>query len=77
MNTKIYAISCIFIIVVIILSMIREHYNREYNNCTRDYKYEHYCDSIYKNDSDYYYDVIVESDKFQKYIKEHGEWWNK
>lgn len=45
------------------------------NNNTRDYKYEHYCDSIYEVDVDYYYDVLVETDKFQNYIEEHGEWW--
>lgn len=45
------------------------------NNSTRDYNYEHYCDSIYEVDRDYYYDVIVESDKFQNYIDNHGEWW--
>lgn len=45
------------------------------NNSTRDYNYEHYCDSIYKVNPDYYNDVIVESDKFQDYVNNHGEWW--
>lgn len=45
------------------------------NNSTRDYNYEHYCDSIYEVNPDYYNDVIVESDKFQDYIDNHGEWW--
>ena len=45
------------------------------NNSTRDYKFEHYCDSIYENNPDYYLDVLVETDKFQLYIEEHGEWW--
>ena len=45
------------------------------NNSTRDYKFEHYCDSIYEVDPDYYFDVLVETDKFQNYIDEHGEWW--
>lgn len=45
------------------------------NNNTRNYDYEHYCDSIYYVDEDYYLDVIVESDKFQSYIDKHGEWW--
>lgn len=45
------------------------------NNNTRDYNYEHYCDSIYEINPDYYFDVLVESDKFQSYIDEHGEWW--
>lgn len=43
---------------------------------TRDYKYEHYCDSIYNVNPDYYHDVLVETDSFQNYIEEHGEWWN-
>lgn len=45
------------------------------NNFTRDYNYEHYCDSICEVNPDYYNDVIVESDKFQDYINNHGEWW--
>ena len=45
------------------------------NNNTRDYAYEHYCDSIYEVDSYYYLDVLVETDEFQSYINEHGEWW--
>lgn len=45
------------------------------NSNTRDYNYEHYCDSIYEVDKDYYNDVLVETDKFQSYIDEHGEWW--
>lgn len=46
------------------------------NNNTRDYNYEHYCDSVYEVNPDYYFDVLVESDKFQSYINKHGEWWN-
>ena len=53
-----------------------------YNNCngvrnkdTRDYKYEHYCDSIFDTNPDYYIDVLVETDKYQQYVEEHGEWW--
>lgn len=45
------------------------------NNSTRDYNYEHYCDSIYENNPDYYLDVLVETDEYQDYINEHGEWW--
>lgn len=45
------------------------------NNDTRDYQYEHYCDSIYEVNPDYYLDVLVETDKFKNYIDEHGEWW--
>lgn len=46
-----------------------------YNNSTRDYNYEHYCDSVYITNPNYYFDVIVESDEFQQYIDNHGEWW--
>lgn len=42
---------------------------------TRDYEYEHYCDSIWANDPDYYKDVIQETDEYQEYIDIHGEWW--
>ena len=45
------------------------------NNSTRDYKFEHYCDSIYEVNPDYYLDVLVETDEFQNYIDEHGKWW--
>lgn len=45
------------------------------NNNTRDYDYEHYCDSLYIVNPDYYFDVLVETDEFQDYIEEHGEWW--
>ena len=44
------------------------------NNNTRDYDYEHYCDSVYEVNPDYYLDVLIESDKYQSYINEHGEW---
>lgn len=43
------------------------------NNNTRDYAYEHYCDSIYETNPDYYLDVLVETDEFQSYLDEHGE----
>ena len=45
------------------------------NNDTRDYNYEHYCDSIYEVNPDYYLDVLVETDEYQDYIEKHGEWW--
>lgn len=45
------------------------------NNNTRDYDYEHYCDSIYEVNPDYYLDVLVETDEYQDYIEKHGEWW--
>ena len=45
------------------------------NDSTRDYKFEHYCDSIYEVNQDYYLDVLIETDKFQDYIDKHGKWW--
>ena len=41
---------------------------------TRDYDYEQYCDSVWENNPDYYLDVIVESDEYQNYIEQNGEW---
>ena len=41
---------------------------------TRDYAYESYCDSIWEADPDYYMDVLVESDEYQNYIEQNGEW---
>nr|DAG96235.1 MAG TPA: hypothetical protein [Crassvirales sp.] len=46
------------------------------NDNARDYAYEHYCDSIYAANPDYYLDVLVETDKFQSYLNEHGKWWD-
>lgn len=46
------------------------------NNSTRDYKFEHYCDSIYEVNPDYYLDILVETDEFQSYIEKHGQWWD-
>lgn len=42
----------------------------------RDYAYEAFCDSIWENNPDYYLDVLVETDSFQQYVEEVGEWWN-
>ena len=41
---------------------------------TRDDAYEAYCYSIWENNPDYYLDVIVESDEYQNYIEQNGEW---
>lgn len=52
---------------------------KDYNcslDTTRDINYEHYCDSIWITNPDYYLDVLVETDEFQSYIEKHGEWWN-
>lgn len=50
-------------------------YNRS-NDTTRNINYEHYCDSIWITNPDYYLDVLVETDEFQNYIEEHGQWWD-
>lgn len=47
-----------------------------YNNSTRNYKYEDYCDSVFVADPDYYFDVLVETDEFQRYTNEHGKWYS-
>ena len=71
----------LFIIALVNLSFIRcSNYidNKNYitkNDSTRDYKFEHYCDSIYEVNPDYYLDVLIETDKFQDYIDKHGKWW--
>lgn len=41
----------------------------------RDYEFEHYCDSVWQNDPDFYLDVVVSTDEYQQYIEEHGQWW--
>lgn len=41
----------------------------------RDYEFEHYCDSIWDADPDYYMDVLVETDEYQEYIEVNGQWW--
>lgn len=76
----IYLVSVFILCCAILIIAHLTHLNTDKtfiikNNDTRDYKYEHYCDSIYEVDPDYYLDVLVETDKFQNYINEHGEWW--
>ena len=74
-------ISLLFVEVLVNLSFIRcSNYidSKNYitkNDSTRDYKFEHYCDSIYEVNPDYYLDVLIETDKFQDYIDKHGKWW--
>ena len=66
-------------LAILVISVI--HCYKTYNNndvkSSRDYAYEHYCDSIYESNPDYYLDVLAETDKYQQYLKEHREWWNK
>jgi hypothetical protein len=42
---------------------------------TRDISYEHYCDSIWEVNPDYYVDVLCETNEYCTYIEENGEWW--
>ena len=71
----------LFVIALVNLSFIRcSNYidSKNYitkNDSTRDYKFEHYCDSIYEVNPDYYLDVLIETNKFQDYIDKHGKWW--
>ena len=68
--------------VIIVLLMTLASFAGAYSgtnsqkDLTRDYSYEHYCDSIWVNDPDYYTDVLMETDKYIEYITKHGEWWN-
>lgn len=67
-----------YIILVAILGVCSfigaySEFNHDY---TRDYQWEWYCDSVFIADPDYYNDVLVETDKFQIYIEEHGQWWD-
>lgn len=74
-----FILYCIILFIVfgisITISYIRAT-NSSNIDTTRDYKYEHYCDSIFDSNPDYYIDVLVETDKYQDYVKNHGEWWN-
>lgn len=77
MKNKIIAIT-FFAIAFILGACMAKNDSKTFtikNNSTRDYNYEHYCDSIYENNPDYYLDVLVETDEYQDYIDEHGEWW--
>lgn len=47
----------------------------QYND-NRNYQFEQYCDSIWDNDPEYYQNVLVETDYYQYYIDEFGEWWD-
>jgi hypothetical protein len=80
-SLKISAIGIIIAGIVLAVALYTSyHYNDDKtftirNNSTCDYTYEHYCDSIYIVNPDYYLDVIQESDKYNEYLDEHGEWW--
>ena len=62
------------LILVFLTQPIRSCNNS--NKISRNYAYEHYCDSIYNVDPDYYLDVICETDEYIDYVNKHGEWWN-
>lgn len=66
----------IILLGVMLFINIISNKNNILNN-SRDIKYENYCDSIWNNDKDYYLDVLVESDEYQEYISQNGEWWYK
>lgn len=54
----------------------RELDNKIIERYGRNIEYEHYCDSIWITNPDYYRDVLIESDEFQQYIERHGQWWD-
>lgn len=62
----------IFIIALLGIAMMGSCSNQKSN---RDLSYEHYCDSIWEADPDYYIDVLEETDEYQEYIKDNGIWW--
>lgn len=79
-SLKISAIVIVSAGIILTIALINSYnYNADkvssIRNNTRDYAYEHYCDSIYITDPDYYFDVIQESDKYNDYLDKHGEWW--
>lgn len=63
------------VIVAIMIIMKYQHGSSGIkNNESRDFAYEEYCDSIFIVNPNYYYDVLVETDEYKQYIKEHGIW---
>lgn len=80
MIKKRYMNTMIMIYVIVFFSLFCFSINIIYGNNNkineqRDYEYEHYCDSIWENNPDYYFDVIMESYQYEQYIEKHGEWW--
>lgn len=69
-----------FIICVscfILLSLIECSYtSNSKKNLERNYQYEAYCDSIWDADKDFYLDVLAETQEYQDYLEQHGEWWH-
>lgn len=41
----------------------------------RNFDFESYCDLIWKDNPDYYLDVLCETDFYQEYITKFGCWW--
>lgn len=71
---SLWLVTCIYTVITCMSNTNNKTFIVKNNN-TRDYAYEHYCDSIYEVNPDYYLDVLVETDEFQSYLDEHGEWW--
>lgn len=64
----------LFIAIAVAVVAMRSCSTKE--STPRNYAYEHYCDSIWVANPDYYLDVLCETDEYCSYIKEHGEWWD-
>lgn len=71
-NINIIARVGLLITAVILVSLI---FIPKSAKAERNYQYEAYCDSIYFNDRDYYYDVLVSTNEYQNYMETHGQWW--
>lgn len=65
----------LFIVALVVLGTVFARCNPTKVD-SRDYAYEAYCDSIYEVNPDYYLDILSETDEYQSYIENHGEWWN-
>lgn len=68
-------IGAILGLILVFLTQPIRSCNTENTNI-RNYTYEHYCDSIYNANPDYYLDVLMETDEYIDYVNKHGEWWN-
>ena len=73
--TILVAIEQIIFLIAIAYLVPDEKCNCDYCNDTRDYDYEHYCDSIWITNPDYYLDVLTETDNFKNYVEKYGQWW--
>lgn len=67
----------ILILLIIYIIFIKTISNNNNKSSTKNINYENYCDSIFDNNPDYYFDVLIETDSFKNYIDKNGKWWKK